>query len=115
MDVRGSWYFLPLLFSFLSFFFLNLGCTQKAYYPNVNSIAFVTFFQYLKQTGLGNEAWIKNFMRDFLLPNHGIGWEFCIMGLTLSFSHREISNKPQGRTWVVKNVRGRKEGANFLH
>lgn len=81
VDVRSSWYLLPLLLFFF-FFFLILWCTQKAYYPNVNSIAFVAFFQ----TGWGNKAWIRNFMRDSLPPNHWIGYRFCIMVLT-SLNH----------------------------
>lgn len=71
-----------LSFFFFSFFFLILWCTQKAYYPNVNSIAFVAFFQ----TGWGNKAWIRNFMRDSLPPNNWIGYRFCIMVLT-SLNH----------------------------
>lgn len=46
-----------------------LVCTHKAYYTNVNRIAFITFCQYSKQTGLGK------FMRDFLLPAPGN--KFC--------------------------------------
>lgn len=67
-----------LSFFLFFFFFLTLVYIQKAYYTNVNRIAFITFFQYLKQTGLESKAWIRNLMRDFLFPNYWIGKKFWV-------------------------------------